>query len=365
MNIGGPAFQISELLGGLDSAEFEHKLIIGSCKLPEIEIDAVLLHKEKIFKSRNLGKGVNLFRDLLAFIEIRELIRSWKPDIVHTHTAKAGVLGRLAAISFTSRPKVVHTFHGHLLFGYFPKVITKTIILIERFLARHTNQIVSVGHQVMKDLLDADIGKKDQYCIIPPGIEIKKYGTEKKVREDFKIANDDYCIVWIGRLVAIKNPMQVLDLAKLISNEFPRIKFLMVGDGELRELIHRRILDEDIPAVLLGWRTDIFDVLSLAKLVIQTSLNEGTPLAIIQAQMEGIPVISTAVGSVSEIIENGITGNLVQNNIQEFRYAISKYLLNESLRIEVGKRARVRAVETYSARNLISKHQDVYRKLAI
>jgi glycosyltransferase involved in cell wall biosynthesis len=138
-----------------------------------------------------------------------------------------------------------------------------------------------------------------------------------------------------------------------------------VGDGELREQIERQISEENLPVVLMGWRTDVFDILELVKLVIQTSRNEGTPLAIIQAQLEGIPVISTAVGSISEIVVNGKTGDLVNDDVMSFRNSIVGYLNNERLRIQVGERARTRAVENFSAAKLIARHEDVYRSLTI
>jgi glycosyltransferase involved in cell wall biosynthesis len=288
---------------------------------------------------------------------------TWRPDIVHTHTAKAGFLGRLAAMSVRPRPKLIHTFHGHLLEGYFSRHGTKLVTQVERFLARRTDKLVAVGQQVVDDLLSVGIGEREKFEVIQPGIRIREDKSQLKLPSNFQFLKNYTYIAWIGRLVHIKQPTLVLDLAQSMKTRYPSAHFIMVGDGDLRGQLEDRIVSEGLPVTLLGWQSNITSILEFASLVIQTSLNEGTPLAIIQAQAAGVPVITTNVGSISEIIEAGSTGDLVEGNVAAFMTAISKYMEDEVLRIQVGLRAKEKSKNANSPEKFLLKHEFMYRKI--
>ena len=363
MNIGGPAFQISELLENLNGTDFEHKLILGKCISPEKEIETLDIHWEKLIRLNTLSRNLNFFSDFVAFIEIRKIMATWRPDIVHTHTAKAGVLGRLAAMSVRPRPKLIHTFHGHLLEGYFSRYGTKLVSRVERFLARRTDKLVAVGQQIVDDLLSVGIGEREKFEVIQPGIRIREDNSQLKLPSNFQFLKNYTYIVWIGRLVHIKQPTLVLDLAQSMKARYPSAHFIMVGDGNLRGQLEDRIVSEGLPVTLIGWQSNITSILEFASLVIQTSLNEGTPLAIIQAQAAGVPVITTNVGSISEIIEAGSTGDLVEGNVAAFMTAISKYMDDEVLRIQVGLRAKEKSKNVNSPEKFLLKHEFMYRNI--
>jgi glycosyltransferase involved in cell wall biosynthesis len=363
MNIGGPAFQISELLDNLNCKDFEHRLILGKCISPEKEIETLDIHQEKLIRLNSLGRNLHFFSDLMAFIEIRRIMVSWQPEIVHTHTAKAGFLGRLAAMSVRPRPRLVHTFHGHLLEGYFSRQGTKLVTQVERLLARRSDKLIAVGQQIVNDLLSVGIGEREKYEVIQPGIRRREDNSLLKLPSNFQFLKNYTYIVWIGRLVHIKHPMLVLDLAQSIKVRYPSAHFIMVGDGDLRGQLEDRIASEKLPVTLLGWQTNITSILDFASLVIQTSLNEGTPLAIIQAQAAGVPVITTNVGSISEIIEDGSTGDLVEGNVAAFTTAISKYMEDEGLRIQVGLRAKEKSDNSNSPEKFLLKHEVIYREI--
>ena len=223
VNQGGTARWLEALVLELRSEGHEVSLFAGSVQENEIE--------DKCFQDlggkrvSGLGRSVNLISDIKAILIIRSAIKNEAPDVINTHTAKAGVIGRIAAI--WTGIKVVHTFHGHLLYGYFPPHKTKIVILIEKFLARFTDQIIAVGSQVKEDLLAAKIGSESQYFVISPAIPFPTFYSKIDARRTLGVENNTKVIGWLGRLTAIKRPDRVIELAKC----HPSITFVIGGTG--------------------------------------------------------------------------------------------------------------------------------------
>ena len=360
MNVGGPAVQISNLMRGLDPKIFDQKLITGYCE--QNEIDYLELNAPEIpcTRIKGFGRRVSLKEDLLAFFYLAREIKKFKPDYIHTHTAKAGVLGRTAAILVFSPAKLIHTFHGHLLHGYFSPFKTKLVVLIEKLLATRSTTLVSVGEQVRDDLLAAGVGRQDQFRIIPPGVYLGAIPKSHLIRTSLDIPESSTVITFLGRITKVKRPDRFAQVALQISKQTPNIYFLIVGSGELEEILKSELSTISSKVKFLGWRNDIENILEATDIMLLTSDNEGTPVSAIQAGMAGIPTVSTNVGSVSKIIEDGVSGILTSLNPSEIVEQLQKLIRDTKLRQTLGERAKLDITEHFSVSQLIKKHEEIY-----
>jgi len=363
MNVGGPALQIFGISTHLNTNQFNQLLVTGYCD--ENEIDFFDLHETSIAVLRipAFGRSVGFLSDLRAFIAIWKIIRRFKPHIIHTHTAKAGVLGRAASMITFSRHKRVHTFHGHLLHGYFSSFVTKMVILVERFFAKHTDILISVGRRVRDDLLKVRIGEESKFRIVPPGLELQPSITRNEARMKLGLREDAVYFAWIGRLVAIKDPLRLISIAEICKKSDLPIRFCVAGDGPFFKELSKAALEDGLPIDFLGWQPDIENVLVASDVVILTSINEGTPLSLIQAQMAGKPVIATNVGSVSEVVQNQVSGYVGQFTDEEFAMLIEKLCKENSLRDEMGQKGHEFALRNFSVERLTNDHEEIYREL--
>ena len=296
MNVGGPAIQITGLMRNLPVETFEQKLVTGFCE--ENEIDYLEVNELNVARTKveGFGRSVNFFSDLKVLLAIRREIKAFNPDIIHTHTAKAGFLGRIASLLTFKRQIRVHTFHGHLLHGYFGEFKTSLVILAERFLARFTDNLVAVGSQVRDELLAVKIGSLDKYEVIGPGLEVRKLPELVSSLKSFGLLEDKFIVTWIGKAVPVKAPHRILEIATECELRGLRVQFVIVGEGPLLSDLKSLAKEKNLPITFLGWQSDIEKILSFSDLVILTSENEGTPVALIQAQMAGVPVLTTDVG---------------------------------------------------------------------
>ena len=363
MNVGGPAIQITGLMLNLPFKSFEQKLVTGFCD--KDEIDYLDFNDLKVSRTKvdGFGRSVNLFSDLKVFFAIRKEIKAFDPDIIHTHTAKAGFLGRIAALSTRKRHILVHTFHGHLLHGYFGKFKTGLVTKTEKILARFTDALVAVGSQVRDELLAVNIGSLEQYKVIGPGLEIKKLPERDLSLRSFGLPKYTFIVSWIGRLVPVKAPQRILDLAKECRFRSLNVQFVIVGEGPLLNELKSSAKDEELPIIFLGWQSDIERILSFSDLVLLTSKNEGTPVALIQAQMAGIPVLSTDVGSASEVMINGQSGFCLNFSTQDFADRIELLAKNTEIRDSFGVSGKRNAIENFSTSRLVSDHAKLYQDL--
>jgi len=363
MNVGGPAIQITGLMSNLPTEEFEQRLITGFCDQNEVDYLEVNEIELPGIKIEGFGRSVNLLSDLKVLLAIRKQIRIFNPHIIHTHTAKAGFLGRIAAILSFKRQLRVHTYHGHLLHGYFGNFKTKLVILTERFLARFTDNLVAVGRQVRDDLLTTNVGNIDQYRVIGPGLEIGDLPTRVSSLKSFGLVEDKFIVTWIGRAVPVKAPHRILEIAKECGLRGLRVQFAIVGDGPL--LSELKLLAEEggLPITFLGWQSEIKKILSFSDLVLLTSENEGTPVALIQAQMAGIPVLTTDVGSTSEVMMNEKSGFCLKYSVRDFADKIELFASNFDVKSSFGAAGKAHARENFSLNRLVSDHAELYRDL--
>lgn len=363
MNVGGPAVQVSGLMRGFDSNRFDQRLITGFCNDDESDYLETVATDVPATRIPGFGRSISPKADLLAFLAIVKEIRSFKPEVIHTHTAKAGVIGRLASVVSGHKSIRVHTYHGHLLHGYFSASKTKLVILIEKFLALFTHRLLAVGSSVMDDLLAAGIGRANKFSVMSPGLNIGALPARKESALELGIDPSlTYCS-FIGRITKIKRPDRFLDLVSEIKERNIPVHFLVAGAGDLYDYCLQRARDEALPVTFLGWRSDIETVLAASDMVVLTSDNEGTPLSLIQAGMAHLPVVTTNVGSVSEIIVDQQGGFIVEKSITALADAIEKLTMDPALRKQFGDFASEYTLQRYGVARLVRDHQDLYLSL--
>jgi glycosyltransferase involved in cell wall biosynthesis len=363
MNVGGPAVQVSGLMRGFNSDQFDHRLYTGYCAEDEADYLDTVATDVKAVRIQGFGRRVSLGGDLKAFFSLVNEIRNFKPHVIHTHTAKAGFLGRIASI-ISLQPSIrVHTFHGHLLNGYFGPFKRSLVVIAEKFLGFFTHQLLAVGDKVRQDLLNAGIGTKDKFGLMPPGLAIGVLPDRKDSRIALTLPAKSLQCAFIGRVTQIKRPDRFLDVANETKKRGVDLDFFIAGDGELLEMCGERIKQEDLPVTILGWQSDIERVLSSADMVVLTSDNEGTPLSLIQAGMAGLPVVTTNVGSVPEVVLNGVTGIVTGLDVQEIADALEKLLNDKVLRTKLGAAAQEFTLSNFGVKRLVHDHEELYKKL--
>ena len=359
LNLGGTAKYLITLNDGLNNAGIKSLIATGYVQTGEIEDPD--LKKLKPIRVKNLGRKISLINDLKAARELREVILKVNPDVIHTHTFKAGLLVRVQRkkieASLGKKIKFVHTFHGHLFddpeFKGFKAIAIKSI---EKRLSKRSDQLITVGEIVKNDLDSKGIYGKNKTISIPPAVmplklhsknsALKKYGVKDKNRVR---------VLWLARVTGVKNPQRVIEIAKRL----PEIDFYLAGGGDLLE-----IMKKQAPRNLkvLGWQ-DAKSILPIADIFLSTSENEGMPIALIEAQLATIPVVSTNVGSIPEVILHNKSGLICSKSNDELIAAIKKLAKGKSLRSKFGKAGRVHALRSFSQKNLISAHKKVYLKL--
>jgi glycosyltransferase involved in cell wall biosynthesis len=362
MNVGGPAVIVAELMRGLDSSQFEQVLITGYCDETEADYLDEVATDIKARRIAGLGRSLSPFADLKAFFGLVSTIKKFNPDVIHTHTAKAGVLGRLASIIAGRGAVRIHTFHGHLLHGYFAGWKTQLVIAIEKLFARRTDYLIAIGTEVERELLAVGIGRKSQYSIFFPGLPEPKSFDKAQLRKHLELEPAAMYCTFVGRLTQIKRPDRLLDVAAaMVAREVP-IHFLIAGEGELFESSKVRAAAEKLPVTFLGWRKDIDAIFAASDIAILTSDNEGIPLTLIQAAQAGLPIIAPAVGSISDIVENDKTGFLTSTHPGAMASALSALATDSGLRNRLGSAGKAHAHEYFSLSRMLRDHTEIYNR---
>lgn len=361
MNIGGPAQQALLLHRGL-AAQMPMALAAGQPPPREGELAApdVSVHRLP------LVRPVRPSADLSAFVATRRLIARLQPAIVHTHMAKAGAIGRLAATATRPRPRTVHTFHGHVLEGYFGGAQQRAFLQLERALARRSDVLVAVSDEIRDELLDLGVGRRGQFEVIPLGIDLERYlaveGPSGGLRGAIGVGADVPLVGVLGRLVPVKDHRTLLRAV----GQLEGAHLAVVGDGELRaelEGLARELALGD-RVHFTGWWADVPGALADLDVVALASRNEGTPVVLIEALAAARPVVATDVGGVRSVVEDGVTGRLCPPGDEAaLAAALSEALADrESARIRA-RRGRQRMVERFGAARMVEEHRCLYAQL--
>jgi len=367
LNIGGPAIQVINLTHYLNDDQFESKLVIG--KEADHEGNMFHLAKEKGIEPimiEELGRELHPLKDLTTLWKLYQLIRKEKPDIVHTHTAKAGTLGRLAA-KLAGVKQIYHTFHGHIFQGYFGKLKTKFFLWVERILGLFTTKIIAISELQKKELCSLKIAPESKFTVIPLGFELQKFTGLKRTgafRKELGVTDEVKLIGIIGRLVPIKDHHLALKVFQEVVQKYHHpVKLVIIGKGELEQELKAKVAEQGLErsVIFTEWQHDLPKIYPDLDIVLLTSLNEGTPVALIEAMACGVPVVATAVGGVGDLIKDGETGFLEdKDDLTKFAYDVVHLLEDPVLGQRLAHAGQQFVFNTFNIERLVSDLKNLY-----
>jgi glycosyltransferase involved in cell wall biosynthesis len=380
--VGGPVLNATYLSRFL-APDFETILVVGEKE--DHEKSAAYLADQlgiNYVTIKGMGRSINPASDYLAYHQIKKLIKTFKPDIVHTHSAKPGALGRLAA-SASSVPVILHTFHGHVFHSYFGSIKSNVFINTERYLARKSDAIIAISEQQKNELVQQfKIAPDDKFHVIPLGFDLDRFrngtdGKMRKFRAEFSIDDDTIAIGIIGRLVPVKNHYLFLKAIKqVLERSHKKIKALIIGDGETRADLENLANETGIPfstekdrehvhpLIFTSWRSDIDVINAGLDIVCLTSFNEGTPVSLIEAQAADKAVVSTRVGGIADIVVEGETALLADvNDTQTYCDHLLRLVEDDALRLRMGSNSSKHVLQKFSYKRLMNDMSQLYFQL--
>ena len=380
--LGGPVLNAVYLAKYL-APDFETLLVVGEKE--DHEKSAAYLADDlgiNYITIPQMGRAINPANDFFTYQAIKKLIKKFNPDVVHTHAAKPGALGRMAA-SAVKVPAIVHTYHGHVFHSYFNNAKTKFFIKTERFLARRTDAIIVISEQQKKELsIDFKIAPANKFHLIPLGLDLDKFADcqeekRQRFRAEFGLADDEIAIGIIGRLVPVKNHYLFLKGIKyLLDHSSKKIKAFIIGDGETRNDLENMARKVDIkftpqndtfhphPLVFTSWRCDVDVINAGLDLVVLTSFNEGTPVSLIEAQAANKPIVSTRVGGIGDIVVEHETALLADiTDSETFCNNLLQVVEDDELRKRLGANSRDHVIKRFSYQRLMNDMSSLYLDL--
>ena len=371
LNIGGPAIHVANLNSSLNPQRFSSLLISGIENAGEGSMLDYAKDRgvEPVFIPEIVGEASFSVRDVKALLKLYQVMRSYRPHIVHTHTAKAGFLGRLVARA-AGVPVVVHTYHGHVLDGYYSDLKTKILRSMERGLARLSDHLIAVSESVRGDLIRFKVAPSDRISVIPLGFDLEPFLKSQDRRGQFRSElrlNDRARLIGIvGRIFPIKNHALFLEAAREVARADASARFVIVGDGVLRRSMEDRAgrLGLADRVFFTGWRRDLPQIYADLDVLVVSSKNEGTPVSAIEAMASATPVVATRVGGLPDLIEDGQNGYLVTpDNPVELAERIIAVLDDREAAFQMGQCGRVLARSRFGLERLISDMERLYGEL--
>lgn len=371
LNVGGPAIHVVNLCAGLNPERFDQLLVVGSENPAEGSmLDYALARGVQPHVIPEIVTAFSLTpRDVKALAKLYFLMRRERPHIVCTETAKAGFLGRLAG-RLAGVPVIVHTFHGHVLHGYYGPVKNWLMRRMERSLARFTDRLVTVSEQVKSDLVNYGIAKAEKITVIPLGFDLEPFLTSHTrrgaFRREMELSDEHKLVGIVGRIFPIKNHRLFLQSAARISAQEPAVRFVIVGDGVLRGAVEQQARELGIADSVLftGWRRDLPGIYADLDILVLSSDNEGTPVSAIEAMAAGCPVVATRVGGLPDLIDDRRTGRLVPPRDEKaLAEAVLDLLRSPETARDLGRNAKEAVGKRFAVTRLISDMDQFYRDL--
>ncbi|MCM8791931.1 MAG: glycosyltransferase family 4 protein [Candidatus Omnitrophica bacterium] len=365
LELGGAQKQLLELIRNLDKERY--RVYLFTAKEGLLIKEAESIESVKIIKSRYLERPINPFKDTVAFIELYSFIRKNRFQIVHTHSSKAGILGRVAA-KVAAVKNIIHTVHGWPFHRYQNKIIYWIFIWLERITSFFTAKIIVVSNYDRKKGLKYKIGTPDKYTLINYGIDYSEFKRRPalELKEQLKINKDQPLIGMIACFKPQKGIFDFIKVAQRVSFSFPEAKFVLVGDGALKPKIERFIqrLNLEDKIILLGWRRDIAEILSIIDIFLLTSRWEGMPISVLEAKASKKPVIVTDTGGVSEIMRDSVDGFLVPcGNIELISERVLILLKDKELRENMGRESEGSLDNRFSFAFMIKAIDNLYSQI--
>jgi glycosyltransferase involved in cell wall biosynthesis len=378
LNIGGPSIHAISLSDRLASRGFDTRLVFGQAGRDEGDMRDRIPSSVNSRHLATLRRPIAPLHDAAAFVQLVDLVRDFRPHIIHTHMAKAGTLGRAAAAFYNhtagrgDRVRIVHTYHGHVLEGYFGPTATRAFLAVERALATQTDRLVAISPAIRRELLDVHgIGRPDQYRIVPLGFDLRELAAvddaaRSRARAALGIPPAAHVVTTVGRLTAIKQHALFLETARRIADRDPAAVFVIAGDGELRGDLERRAAELAIAdrVRFLGWRRDLPVVYGATDVFLLTSRNEGTPVALIESLAAAVPGVSTDVGGVRDVIDSAGVGVLAPfGDADALADGALALLADPERRRVMGDRGRHTVLARYQLDRLVDDVDALYREL--
>lgn len=372
LNVGGPAHHVSILSGRLDPERYETLLLAGRLGRGEGSFEELAeRHGASVQYVDGLAPELDAAGDAHALRSLAATMRRYRPDIVHTHTAKAGTLGRLAArLALGPRPIVVHTYHGHVLTGYFGPAKTAAFRTVERALAPMSDRLIGVSQATVDELVALRIARRARFSVIPIGLDLDAFLDAEDAdgaafRDEIGAGPDDVLAVFAGRLAPIKRVDVLLEALVVAREQAPALRLAIVGDGELREALEAqaRALGLGEAVRFCGFRGDLPHIAAACDLAVLSSDNEGTPVALIEAAAAARPAVSTRVGGVADIVrpETGLV--VAPGDAAGLGAAMARLASDRGLRERMGAAARDHVRERYRAERLVRDIDELYAGL--
>ena len=372
LNVGGPALHVTYLARGLAERGYETTLVAGDVGRGEASMAFVTERAGvDVVRLRGLTRELSPFRDAVAAWRLARIIRKVRPDVVHTHTAKAGAVGRTAALLAGPRkPVVVHTFHGHVLRGYFGRAGTLVFRAIETVLARVTDRLVAVSPEVRDELVSLGVAPSERFTVIRLGIELEPRvafdGDLPELRRRHGIGADTFVVGWFGRMTAVKRTDDLLTTLAALHERGVAALLILVGDGDDRERLEERAHELGLArsCLFLGYQEDVAPWYAVCDAIALTSASEGTPVTIIEALAAGRAVVATRVGGVPDVVDEGESGFLVPPGDTDALAGRLELLARDpGLRAEMGRTGRERVLRRYAVERLVDDVDALYRDL--
>lgn len=389
LNIGGPALHAVLLSTKLDPQRFTTTLVIGEADGMEGDLSDLLAGQAvRVVRVASLRRPIRPLADGIAFGRVMRLLWREQPDVIHTHMAKAGALGRLAGILYRcinlgrqrgARTILIHTFHGHVLEGYFRPWVSRVLVAIERWLATRTDCLIAVSPTIQRELLELGIGRPAQWRVIPLGLDLSAFA-----RLPLPNGASPVRVGMVGRLVPIKNPQLFVQALRRATSGGMGVSIsgVIVGDGPLRSVVEREVEQLGLNRVvqMMGWQRDICQIYKTLGAACLTSWNEGTPVALIEAMAAGRPVVATDVGGVRDLLDGSqyhapaavepgtfqITerGILVRpGDVKGLAAALATLVRDVDLRTRLGQAGRAYVMERFGSERLLNDIVALYEEL--
>jgi glycosyltransferase involved in cell wall biosynthesis len=374
LNVGGPALHVAYLTEGLADRGYDTTLVAGSLARGEESMAHVAQTRgARIITLPNLHREISPLNDLRAMFKLARLIRSERPQILHTHTAKAGAVGRIAALlAGDARPPIiVHTFHGHVLRGYFDPVTTLGFKTLERWLARSTTRLIAVSPEVRDDLVRLGVAPAEKFAVIRLGIELgERVGGGEEARREMRrqlgVREDAFVVGWVGRMTAVKRTDDVLLAFRELLDRGVDAWLCLVGDGPDRTQLEQRAHELGVVrrCLFVGYQDDVAPYYAAIDALLLPSVNEGTPVSVIEALAAERPAVATRVGGVPDVVRDGVDGYLVDvGDAAALADRLAELANDPAQRDAMGREGRSRVLERYAVDRLVDDIDRLYREL--
>jgi glycosyltransferase involved in cell wall biosynthesis len=378
LNIGGPSIQAIGLTTALEPFGFETRLLHGRLGHGEGDMSYLLPPRADAGYIATLCRPIAPLSDLRTLVSLFRELRALRPAIVHTHMAKAGVLGRLAALAYNAtrgrapRARVIHTYHGHVLEGYFSGFVNRVLVAAERLLARTSDALIAISPAIRRELVDTyRIGRDRQYRVVPLGFDLDGFAAindadRAGARRALNLPADALVVSTVGRLTAIKQHELFLETIARVAGRHRSVVALIAGDGERRQELEAQAAGLGIANRVrwLGWRRDLATIYGATDVFLLTSRNEGTPVAIIEAMASGVAIVSTNVGGVKDVVTSADLGLLAPfGDAAALANDIDGLLKDPGRRRRMGDLARASVLTRFGFDRLVSDIAHLYREL--